>query len=155
VLTGNTLKMDEKPTLHASTTLPVLEEVATISKQTVPTGHVRLEKTVDIHTQTISEPLRREEAVVERVTVGTVVDPVSPPQVRIENGVTIVPVLEEILFIEKRLILKEELHIRHSVSEVVETHDIPLKKEQVIVNRSEVSKAPLSAATPPDQKSEP
>lgn len=155
MLTGNTLKMNEKPTPEASMTVPVLEEVATVSKQTVPTGHVRLEKTVEIQTQTIAEPLRREEAVVERFPMGTVVDPVSPPQVRIENGVTIIPVLEEILFIEKRLILKEELHVRHSVSEVVENHAIALKKEQVVVNRSEVSEAPESARTWVDQKTEP
>ncbi len=154
MLTGNTLKMDEKPTLEASMTLPILEEVATVSKRTVPTGHVRLEKTVDVQTQTISEPLRREEAVVERVPVGTVVDPVSPPQVRTENGVTIIPVLEEMLFIEKRLILKEELHVRHSVSEVVETHTIALRKEEVVVNRSEVSEALGSTRTSPDRKTE-
>lgn len=147
--------MDEKPTPEASTTLPVVEEVATISKRTVPTGRVRLEKTVDVQTQTVAESLRREEAVIERFPMGTVVDPTAPPKVRIENGVTIIPVLEEMLFIEKRLILKEELHVRQSVSEVVETHTIALRKEQVVVDRSEVHEAYSSAPTSADQKPEP
>ena len=38
------------------------------------------------------------------------------PKIRIEGDLTIVPVLEEILVVEKRLILKEEVHIRRTRS---------------------------------------
>lgn len=38
------------------------------------------------------------------------------PEIRTEGDVTIVPVLEEVLVVEKRLVLKEELHIRRRVA---------------------------------------
>ena len=54
---------------------------------------------------------------------------------RTEDGVTIVPILEEVLFVEKRLVLKEELHIRRRVS--TETVQVPvvLRKERAVVER--------------------
>ena len=54
---------------------------------------------------------------------------------RTEEGVTIVPILEEVLFVEKRLVLKEELHIRRRVSS--ETVEVPvvLRKERAVVER--------------------
>jgi hypothetical protein len=49
--------------------------------------------------------------------------------------VTIVPVLEEVLFVEKRLVLKEELHIRRQAT--TETVEVPvtLRKQRAIVER--------------------
>jgi Domain of unknown function (DUF2382) len=49
---------------------------------------------------------------VTRVPVGREVD--KAPSVRTVDGVVIVPVLEQVLVVEKRLVLKEELHIRRS-----------------------------------------
>ncbi len=54
--------------------------------------------------------LRSERVEVERVPLGRVVE--SAPPVREENGVTIIPVMEEVVVTETRLVLKEELHIR-------------------------------------------
>jgi stress response protein YsnF len=57
------------------------------------------------------------------------------PEVRTENGVTIVPVIEEVLVVEKRLVLKEELHIRRQTrTEEVEV-PVELRKERVEVER--------------------
>ena len=44
--------------------------------------------------------------------------------VRTEGDVLIIPVLEEVLVVEKRLVLKEELHVRRLVSE--ENVEIPV-----------------------------
>ena len=51
------------------------------------------------------------------------------------NGVTIVPVLEEVLFVEKRLVLKEELHIRRRVSSKTVEVPVTLRKERAVVER--------------------
>jgi len=55
------------------------------------------------------------------------------PAVRTENGVMIVPVLEEVLFVEKRLVLKEEIHIRRQ--RTTETVEMPvtLRKQRAVV----------------------
>ena len=57
------------------------------------------------------------------------------PETRTEGGVTIVPVLEEVLFVEKRLVLKEELHIRRQAT--TETVEVPvtLRRQRAIVER--------------------
>ena len=84
------------------------------------------------------------EEVVDTTLEGEVVDIVhvpidrevsNVPAVRTENGVTIVPVLEEVLIVEKRLILKEELHIHiHAKRERNET-PIKLRKQRIHIER--------------------
>ncbi len=58
-----------------------------------------------------------------------------PSGVRTEGDVVIVPVLEEVLVIEKRLVLKEELHVRRQATR--ETVEVPvtLRKQQGVVER--------------------
>ena len=119
--------------------IPVIEEQLSVSKRTVRTGSVRIEKAVEAHDYIVTESLRSEKSVVERVTIGKEVDADQPPQVRIENGVTIIPVLEEVLVVEKRLILKEELHIRQVVSEELFSQPVSLKKERLVVSRTDLS----------------
>lgn len=123
--------------------IPVLEEVATLSKRTVVTGVTTVEKQVESRRHVISEVLQTQDVSVDRVPVGTVVDAANPPQVRTENGVTIIPVLEEVLVIEKRLMLKEELHIRQSVDETLSSQEVTLQIESVVLTHRE--------ATPADQ----
>lgn len=63
-------------------------------------------------------PLYTEQAGVERVPVNRLVD--NEPQTRQEGDVTIIPVVEEVLVVEKRLLLKEEIHIRRTRNPVRE-----------------------------------
>jgi len=53
----------------------------------------------------------------------------------VEGDVTIIPVIEEILKLEKQLILREEVHVRRRTS--IETVQMPitLKKQRAIVSR--------------------
>ena len=122
---------------HGKDPIPVLEEIATVSKRTVTTGVTTVEKRVESRDHQVCELLRRETASVETVPIGVAVDADHPPVVRTENGVTIIPVLEEILVVEKRLVLKEELHIRHHVDEVLATEDVTLRSETVVVKHTE------------------
>jgi hypothetical protein len=67
-------------------------------------------------------PLVSQDIEITRVTINRVVEGVVP--VRQEGDTTIYPVLEEVLVVEKRLILREELHMRVRRSQRVEMHDI-------------------------------
>ncbi|MFL6351059.1 MAG: DUF2382 domain-containing protein [Bryobacteraceae bacterium] len=58
---------------------------------------------------TIDTRLFKEDIDVQRVPVNRVLD--APAEIRIENGVTIIPVMEERLKIEKQLVLREEIRI--------------------------------------------
>jgi stress response protein YsnF len=66
------------------------------------------------------------------------------PEVRTENGGTIVPVLEEVLVIEKRLILKEEVHIQHEVSQETVELPVTLRKQRAIVERFDAQGRPIT-----------
>jgi Domain of unknown function (DUF2382) len=57
----------------------------------------------------IDTSLAKEEIDVQRIAVNRVLH--APAEVRIENGVTIIPVMEEVLKVEKQLILREEIRI--------------------------------------------
>jgi stress response protein YsnF len=64
-----------------------------------------------------------------------VVGPV--PQVRTEGDLTIVPIFEEVMVIEKQLLLKEELHIRKRRE--MDSVEVPvtLKRQWADIDRSE------------------
>jgi uncharacterized protein (TIGR02271 family) len=96
--------------------IPLVEEQIEIAKRAIERGRVVVRKHVDTREEIAEAVLHQDELTVERVPVGVPVD-VAPP-VREEGDVLIVPVLEEQLVIETRLILKEELRItRHRRSE--------------------------------------
>ena len=90
--------------------IPLVQEHLTVSKRVVETGRVRVSTRVEEQTETIRAELQRDNVTVERVAVDRVIEAV--PDVRWEGDTFIVPVVEEVLVVEKRLVLKEELRIR-------------------------------------------
>ena len=111
----------------------MVEETAHIDKREVQTGRVKVHTVVETSEQMVREALSSQNVKVTRVPVDQPVTTV--PVIRTENGITIVPVLEEILVVEKRLILREELHIKQEVSH--ETVEVPvsLRKQRAVVER--------------------
>jgi stress response protein YsnF len=123
------------PSEGGPTTLPLLEERARIDKRTVTTGKV----SVVTHTETVEERvgavLEGEEADFVTVELDQMVVSGPAPRIRTEDGVTIIPVLEEVLVVEKRLVLKREIRIRkRSTSETVEM-PVSLRKQRAKVER--------------------
>ena len=111
----------------------MVEETARIDKREVQTGRVKVHTVVETSEQMVREALSSQNVKVTRVPVDQPVTTV--PVIRTENGITIVPVLEKILVVEKRLILREELHIEQEVSH--ETVEVPvsLHKQRAVVER--------------------
>lgn len=122
--------------------IQVVEEVARITKREVETGRVRLHKTVREVEEPVEVVLRQEELEVERVPVGRVVPEAPAP--RQEGDTTVIPVLEEVLVVEKRLLLKEELRIRRKATERTAREVVRLRKEEVTVE--DLSPRPRSAS---------
>lgn len=115
------------------TVVPVVVEELLVGKRTVETGKVRIHKTVREHAETVDEPLMREEVNIERVPVNQFVD--QPVEVRHDGDTMIVPVLEEVLVVEKRLMLKEELHITRRRTEHHEPQQVTVRREEVNIER--------------------
>jgi uncharacterized protein (TIGR02271 family) len=117
----------------AAEAMPLVKEELRVEKQSVATGKVRVRTVVDEFEEIARAELAEERVEVTRVPVGREV--AAAPGVRTEGDVLIVPVLEEVLVVETRLVLKEELHIRRHVSK--ENFEVPvtLRKQRALVER--------------------
>jgi uncharacterized protein (TIGR02271 family) len=124
--------MNESPDAQAS--IPLVQENLTVAKRSVETGRVRIRTVVDEKLVRVSEQLERDDVTIERVAVNREVT--QAPEVREENGVLIVPVLEEVVVVEKRLVLKEELHVHRNrrsepIDEAVRVRSMRAEAERV------------------------
>jgi uncharacterized protein (TIGR02271 family) len=114
-------------------TIPLVEERLKVTKRDVETGRVRVHVNVEERQETLVQQLSRDDVQVEHVPRGVRVTEI--PHVRLEGGTTIVPVVEEVMVVEKALVLVEEIHIRRrSVSETVEV-PVTIKSERARVER--------------------
>ena len=130
------------PDPDAALVIPRVEERARVEKRPLVTGRVRVTKQVTEHRETVDEPLLAEEVEVRRVPVERWLDgPAGPRQ---EGDTLVVPVLEEVLVVEKRLRVKEELHITRRSRERHHPQEVTLRREEVRVERD----APDPAAAP-------
>ncbi|MGH8301144.1 MAG: YsnF/AvaK domain-containing protein [Steroidobacteraceae bacterium] len=100
--------MAEPPDREAR--LPLAEEHVAVHKRTVEKGRVRIRTVVEESTRWVTDSLTSEHVQVERVPVEREVEAVPP--IRQEGDTTIIPVVDEVLVIERRLVLREELHVR-------------------------------------------
>jgi stress response protein YsnF len=117
--------------------LELVEETATLEKRDRITGRVRVSTRTETAEQLVSAALEQQDVDVTRVPVDREVD-IAPP-IRTENGVTIVPVLEEILVVEKRLVLREEIHIRQTTTTQSVEVPVELRRQHAVVERDDVT----------------
>jgi uncharacterized protein (TIGR02271 family) len=121
---------------NAQVTFPVRQEQLHVGKRMTDTGHgVRIHKTVSEREQIVDEPLLRDELVVEHVPVGAMVAESDVPQMRYEGDTLVVPVLEEVLVVQKQLRLREELRITRHRREMHAPQSVSLRSEQVVAER--------------------
>lgn len=120
--------------------IPVIAEEARVGKREVETGIVRLHKTVSARREHLDVPLLRDVVDVRRVAKNDFIE--TPHEVRTEGETTIVPVMEEVLVLERRLLLKEELHITRRQEKHHEQHEVELRREDVRIERIDPRESP-------------
>ena len=116
-----------------------------VRKERVVTETVRLCKRIHEAEEVLDVPVQTEAIEVERVPVGRWID--APAEVRREGDTTVYPVVEEVLVVEKRLRLVEEVRVtrRQETRRVQER--VALRREEVVVERDA---APRDADRDPD-----
>ena len=128
-------------------TIPVTEETLVVERQTIDVGVVNVSRSTETRHVVVEEPVFVEELHIERNRIDRPVSLHAPPVTRTEGDTTIIPVLEEVMVVEKRLMLREEVRI----TRVRRAHDarqvVPLRREEVHVERSAADPATRS---PPD-----
>ncbi len=123
-----------KPLNELIEVIPVIHETLRVEKREFESGRVLVHKTVTERDEVAEVLLRQQDLIVERVPIGRAVS--EAPQTRQDGDTLIVPILEEIVVVEKRLILKEELHIRKHSSERTEQHKVRLRTEHVEIEQT-------------------
>jgi uncharacterized protein (TIGR02271 family) len=113
--------------------VPVTEEKVTVEKRVVEKGRIQIHKTVHEHTELIDQPLHTEQVEIERVAINRVIN--EPVSIRHEGDTTIIPLLEEMLVVEKRLVLREEVHIKKLRTTVHDPQEVTLRQERVEIVR--------------------
>jgi uncharacterized protein (TIGR02271 family) len=116
--------------------IAIIQEEAHVTKRAVATEHVRVQTSLTEHDVVVRDDLRREHVEVTRVPVEREV--AEAPPIRTEGDVTIVPVLEERLVVEKRLFLVEEMHLRRTITTEQVEMPATLRRTHVEVERTQL-----------------
>lgn len=119
--------------------IPVIQEQLVIDKQVIETGKVRVRKTVSEETASLNIPLIQETYDVQRVPAQQVMD--NPPGVRYEGDTIVVPVMREIIIVEKKYELIEEVRLTRRTTAIPHVQEITLLKEHVQVERIQLDDA--------------
>jgi uncharacterized protein (TIGR02271 family) len=115
----------------AEQVVPVIAEEIEIHKRAVREGGVRVSKHVHEEVETVDVPLEAEEVEVKRVTVNRPAE--GKTQVRYEGSTVIVPLVEEVLTVQKQLIVREEIHITKKSVTTQHSEQVTLRREEVVI----------------------
>ena len=111
----NEFRTTSVPTDVETVAIPIVEEILTVAKRSTE-NRVRVRTVIDEERVLLKASEISSAVNVERVPINRVVT--TTPDVREEGNVLIVPVLEEQVFVEKRLVLVEEVRITRTEQEV-------------------------------------
>jgi uncharacterized protein (TIGR02271 family) len=118
--------------------LPVIEETLAVDTRAVETGRVRIRKLVTEREELVDLPLRRAEVIIRRVPVNRVVE--GPLPVRYEGDTMIISLLEEVLVVDTRLLLTEEVPITTRRTETHTPERVTLRHEDVAIERVDLER---------------
>ena len=113
--------------------IPVVEETVTVDRRRNVTGVVRASTVTHEDVVVVDEPMLSEQVNIERVPIDRFVD--APLPVRQEGETTIIPVVEEVVVVEKRLKLVEEVRLTKRQTIKHKPQTIAARRQEVIVDR--------------------
>ena len=118
-----------------------------VGRRSVAGDTVRVETKTRTRDHHIDEPLLHARIQIERVPIGRTVAAVPP--VREEGDTTILPVVEEVIIVERRLILKEEVHVRRVQVAERHTEVVTTREQTAEICRTEVDSTASENNRPP------
>lgn len=115
--------------------IPLVEERLEVGKRRVESGRVKVRVAVDTREEIVPAELAHDEVEIRRVPRNEAVTEL--PGVRLEGDTTIIPVVEEQLVVEKRLVLVEEIHVVRRTRTAVQDIPVTLRSERAEIEREE------------------
>lgn len=119
------------------TIVPVVAEEVVVDKRATSHERVRVTTHVELREVDVDVVRARDEVDVERVPIGRAVERV--PDVRVEGDTTVIPVVEEVVVVERRLVLREEIRLTKRRVEHAERVQVSLRRERAEVTRTSSS----------------
>ncbi len=116
--------------------IPHAEETVTVSKREVETGRVHVALTTEVASVIARETMRGRRVEIERVPVGRMLaEGEAPPRSREEGDTLVVPLVEEMAVVVKRLVLREEVRLRSVATETPFEAAVDVRRQQATVER--------------------
>jgi uncharacterized protein (TIGR02271 family) len=123
----------EKLEQDGEVVVPLHAEEWTVTKQRVLTGRTRIWTETQTQEQDLQEPLIREWVEIERRAVGQPIEEM--PAIRQEGETIVIPVVEEQVVLERRLILKEEVRVTRIRKTEIHRERVVTRKQNVRIAR--------------------
>ena len=131
--------------------IPLHAEEVSIGTKQVATGHVKVSTVTNSRQQLVEQLLHSERVEVERVPMGQVVEKI--PDLRTEGDITIIPVVEETVVVQKQLVLKEEVRVRRIHETQNYRESVVLRQQEAVITRVPEDTNPDAAiAAPAEEK---
>ena len=111
----------------------VHQEALHISKEVVEKRKIQIHKNVHTETVTHDIPLLNETIKIEHIDFNKEITEI--PKVRVEGNVTIIPVIEEVAMVTKKLMLVKEVYLTKEQHKKVEHIENKLRKETVTIDK--------------------
>lgn len=136
--------------------VPVVEERIVPEVRQVDLGEVRVHKHVEAHEETVQLPVTRDDVVIQRVEINQPIE--TPAKTRQEGEWLVIPVMKEVVVVQKQLMLVEEVRIKRSqvhndrvVRETVRREHVEIEDNRVGTMRPDVAAAaPSTVESMPD-----
>lgn len=126
-------KSIQKSDTEEENIIELAEEFLNVTTREQVTGRVRVRVYTEEQERIVDEPLEREDITVTRVPVGRIVEHASGIQQ--QGNTTIIPVYEEVVVTEKKLVLKEEIHLTRSRRTERDPQSITVRREHAEIER--------------------
>jgi uncharacterized protein (TIGR02271 family) len=124
---------DSDPEKTGETVIPLLAEEVTVSKESVETGRVQVSRITREREQLIDELLAHQTVEIDRTPIGRQVE--TMPAIKEEGDTIVIPIVEEVLVVERRLLLKEEVRVRRVRSTQQHRESVTLRHHEAVVTR--------------------
>jgi len=113
--------------------IPISEELVHVEKTKVAHGRITVRTVTDTFSEIAAADLKRGRIDIKKIRVNRQID--RNPGIRTEGDLTIIPVIKEILYTEKRLMLVEEIHVRRSLHVEHVERPIELRRQRVVIEK--------------------
>jgi uncharacterized protein (TIGR02271 family) len=113
--------------------IPLHVEEVSVSRREIEKGNVQIALITGAREQLIDEELTHVRVEIERVPIGRTIEVVPP--IGQEGDITIIPVVEEVVVVERRLVLKEEIRVRRVSTKEQHQETVVLRQQEAVVTR--------------------